>query len=165
MNTYSNIIFVCMGNTCRSPMAATIMANELRNLGIEHMSVESRGLVVLFPEPYNPKAVAVAARHGMIIPSNEACQITNKDFGKDTLVLVMNQPMKAKVYASFDRAINVYTIGEFTGDMEADVEDPYGKGVEEYDRCFMQLQNMIEKAAQNIKKALDDRAGKKDEKI
>ena len=29
MNTYNKIIFVCMGNTCRSPMAATIMQNRL----------------------------------------------------------------------------------------------------------------------------------------
>lgn len=138
------------------------MSNELKKYDIENISIESRGLVVLFPEPYNPKAVAVAARHGMIIPNNEACQISNKDFGKNTLVLVMNQPMKAKIYATFDNAINVYTIGEFIGDIDADVKDPYGKGVDEYDRCFVQLQNMIEKAAQNIKKAIDENAGKRE---
>lgn len=154
---------MCTGNTCRSPMAATIMKNELIKLGLEDIKVESRGLVVLFQEPYNPKAVAVAASHGMIIPSNEACQMDNREFGRDTLVLVMNQPMKAKVYATYDRAINVYTIGEFTGDRDADVADPYGKGVEEYNRCFVQLQNMIEKAAQNIKKALDDSASMRKE--
>ena len=106
MNTYNKIIFVCMGNTCRSPMAATIMQNRLSKYDV---IVESRGMVVLFEEPYNPKAVAVAASHNMIMPSNNAIQIANNDFGKDTLVLVMNASMKQKLYDSFDRAINVYT--------------------------------------------------------
>ena len=129
MNTYNKIIFVCMGNTCRSPMAATIMQNRLSKYDV---IVESRGMVVLFEEPYNPKAVAVAASHNMIMPSNNAIQIANNDFGKDTLVLVMNASMKQKLYDSFDRAINVYTLCEFCGEPEEEVHDPYGKGIEEY---------------------------------
>ena len=77
-STYNKIIFVCMGNTCRSPMAATIMQNRLSKYDV---IVESRGMVVLFEEPYNPKAVAVAASHNMIMPSNNAIQIANNDFG------------------------------------------------------------------------------------
>ena len=56
MNRFNKVIFICMGNTCRSPMAATIMTKLMPDI-----RVESRGMVVLFPEPYNPKAVAVAA--------------------------------------------------------------------------------------------------------
>ena len=87
MNRFNKVIFVCMGNTCRSPMAATIMSNLMPD-----MRCESRGVVVLFPEPYNPKAVAVASRHGMIMPSNVSVQIANEDFSIDTLVLTMQAP-------------------------------------------------------------------------
>ena len=138
MNRFNKVIYVCMGNTCRSPMAATIMANlmpELRS--------ESRGMVVLFPEPYNPKAVAVAARHGMIMPSNVSVQITNDDFSIDTLVLTMNSSMKQKMYDTFDRAINVFTLGEFAGESDVEVPDPYGKGLEEYNKCFEQLYSLV----------------------
>ena len=147
MNTYNKIIFVCMGNTCRSPMAATIMQNRLSKYDV---IVESRGMVVLFEEPYNPKAVVVAASHNMIMPSNNAIQIANNDFGKDTLVLVMNASMKQKLYDSFDRAINVYTLCEFCGEPEEEVQDPYGKGIEEYNVCFEQLQHLVDIAADNI---------------
>ena len=107
MNRFNKVIFVCMGNTCRSPMAATIMSNLM-----PEMRSESRGMVVLFPEPYNPKAVAVASRHGMIMPSNVSAQISNDDFSVDTLVLTMNLSMKQKMYDTFDKAINVFTLGE-----------------------------------------------------
>ena len=147
MNTINKIIFVCNGNTCRSPMAATIMGTFLQDTDI---LVQSRGMVVLFPEPYNPKAVAVASRHGMIMGSDSTIQIQNDDFDNNTLVLVMDNSMKQKIYNKYDRAINVYTLAEYAGDTEADVSDPYGKGLEEYNHCFDQLYILIEKAARNI---------------
>lgn len=149
MNTYRKIIFVCTGNTCRSPMAATIMQKLLIDTDI---LVESRGMVVLFSEPYNPKAVAVAARHNMIMPSNSARQLDNSDFDNDILVLVMNSAMKQKIYDTYDKAINVYTLGEFAGAGDVEVADPYGRGMEEYNKCFEDLYTLIEQATKNIKK-------------
>lgn len=148
MNVYKKVLFVCLGNTCRSPMAATIMQNYLKGTDI---LVDSRGMVVLFQEPYNPKAVAVAAKYGMIIPSNSTRQLENKDFDSDTLVLVMNTSMKLKIYDTYDRAINVYTLGEFVKEPDEEIEDPYGRGMEEYCKCFEHLMVLIEKAAFNIK--------------
>lgn len=153
MNTYSRILFICTGNTCRSPMSATIMQQFLQNTDI---LVESRGMVVLFPEPYNPKAVAVAARHGMIMPSDSTVQLSNSDFDNNTLVLVMNSSMKQKIYENYDRAINVYTLSEFAGAGDIEVADPYGRGIDEYNKCFEQLYVLIEKAAKTIRKNMEE---------
>ena len=84
--------------------------------------------------------------------------MTTKEFEE-----MFGQSFSIDVDNTFDKAINVYTIGEFSGDLEADVKDPYGKGVEEYDKCFTQLEGMLGKAAHNIKKALDDSAEKRKE--
>lgn len=130
-------------------MAATIMQKLLIDTDI---LVESRGMVVLFSEPYNPKAVAVAARHNMIMPSNSARQLDNSDFDNDILVLVMNSAMKQKIYDTYDKAINVYTLGEFAGAGDVEVADPYGRGMEEYNKCFEDLYTLIEQATKNIKK-------------
>ena len=62
----------------------------------------------------------------------------------------MNDSMKQKLYDSFDRAINVYTLCEFCGEPEEEVHDPYGKGIEEYNVCFEQLQHLVDIAADNI---------------
>ena len=64
MKKYNKVIFVCNGNTCRSPMAATIFSSVKND---DKLLVASRGMVVLFDEPYNPKAVAVCAAHDMIL--------------------------------------------------------------------------------------------------
>ncbi len=147
MSNINKVIFVCVGNTCRSPMAATIMSTFLQGTDI---LVQSRGMVVLFPEPYNPKAVAVASKHGMIMVSDSTKQIENEDFDNNTLVLVMNSNMKKKLYDKYDRAINVYTLSEYAGEGDIEVLDPYGKGMEEYNKCFEQLYILLEKAARNI---------------
>lgn len=147
MSNINKVIFVCVGNTCRSPMAATIMSTFLQGTDI---LVQSRGMVVLFPEPYNPKAVAVASKHGMIMVSDSTKQIENEDFDNNKLVLVMNSNMKKKLYDKYDRAINVYTLSEYAGEGDIEVLDPYGKGMEEYNKCFEQLYILLEKAARNI---------------
>ena len=56
MAKYNKLIFVCTGNTCRSPMAEAIYKNLDKETDIK---VFSRGLVVLFGEPINPKAEIV----------------------------------------------------------------------------------------------------------
>jgi protein-tyrosine-phosphatase len=118
--------------------------------------VESRGMVVLFPEPYNPKAVAVAAGHNMIMPSNSTIQLTNEDFDNNVLVLAMDKAMKQKIYETYDRAINVYTLGEYAGESDREVPDPYGRVIEEYNRCFEELYELIEKAAKKYNDNMED---------
>lgn len=143
MKKYNKIIFVCTANTCRSPMAATIM-NSLK--GDRDIMVTSRGMVVLFPEPYNPKAIAIVSSHGLIMPSKSSRQLEKEDFNNDTLVLTMSDLHKQKIYATFDNAINVYTLHEYAGVDGQDVEDPYGKGIDEYSKCYENLFDLISKA-------------------
>ena len=89
---------------------------------------ESRGMVVLFPEPYNPKAVVVAAKHNMIIPNNSAKQLLNEDFGNDTLVLAMNSHMKQKIYEEYSACFEliyrlVSNVAEYLDGLSEEKED------------------------------------------
>ena len=143
MNTFDKVIFVCNGNTCRSPMAATVMANLKQDI-----ISESRGMVVLFPE------------HNMIIPNNSAKQLLNEDFGNDTLVLAMNSHMKQKIYDEYSEAINVYTLSEYAGEPEQEIKDPYGKGIEEYSACF----ELIYRLVSNVAEYLDGLSEEKEDK-
>jgi protein-tyrosine phosphatase len=145
---YNRVIFVCNGNTCRSPIAATIMRDMCRDTDV---TVMSRGMVVLFPEPYNPKAVAVCASHGLLMPNNSATQLDGGDFSNDTLILTMSEAQKNKIYAEYENSINVYTLQEYAGEDEsAKVDDPYGKGIEEYKQCFDKLHRLVGKAAARL---------------
>lgn len=139
MNRYQEVIFVSTGGTCRSILAKAIYRNINTN---EDLQIESRGLVVLFEEPVNPKAVAIAKSKGISIEDEKSEQLTMDDFGDDILVLVMTDLLKKKVYDEFENAVNVYSIREFAGEA-IDVEVAYGGELTEYGSQFKYLEKLI----------------------
>ena len=139
MNRYQKVIFVSTGGTCRSILAKAIYRNINTN---EDLQIESRGLVVLFEEPVNPKAVAIAKSKGISIEDEKSEQLTMDDFGDDILVLVMTDLLKKKVYDEFENAVNEYSIREFAGEA-IDVEAAYGGELTEYGSQFKYLEKLI----------------------
>lgn len=146
MKRYRKLIFVCTGNTCRSPLAAVIFD---KVKGVQSVEVTSRGLVVLFPEPANAKAVAIARSKGLYLNNHTTRQLELTDFGDDILVLVMTDQQKKKVYEEYASAKNVYTIKEFVGE-SGDVDDPYGGSLADYGECYEALERLIQKVADKL---------------
>lgn len=123
------------------PMAETIFKNAFHGPELE---VCSRGLVVLFPEPVNPKAETVLATHGLIMSSHTARQFKAEEVDEDTLILTMNTVQKRRLAIDFFINDNVYTLPEFAGTHQ-DVEDPYGKEISDYEACYLELYDLIQK--------------------
>lgn len=143
---YSKIIFVSQDDTYRAPVAATILK---RKTGNKEVKIESRGLVVLFQEPANPKGIKVAKEHGLNLSRHVARQLTEADFGVDILVLVMTEKGKQKIYDRFVKAVNVYSIKEFIGST-GDIDIPYGKSVEEYEDNFLFIETLMNEVIKKI---------------
>lgn len=137
----TKLIFVCTENTCQSPMAETIFKHIDHDLDLE---VFSRGLVVLFPEPVNPKTEKVLGTHGMLVENHVTRQFKAEEVDSQTLILTMTVMQKRRLATDFFINDNVYTIREFAG-IHGDIADPYGKGIEEYETCFTELYELMDK--------------------
>lgn len=146
MLQYNKIIFVSESDTCRGPWAAAIMKNKH---GMENVDISSKGTISLFQEPVNPKAVAVAKSNAIDIGDYKSEQLSYGDFSMETLLLVMSDSMKKKIYEDFAEAVNVYTIKEFVGEI-GDVEVPYGGELSDYGSCFEELQRLIDKIIEKL---------------
>ena len=152
MGKYERLIFVCTENTCRSPMAEMIYKSLQIGKKIE---VLSRGLVVLFPEPMNPKAEIVLSNHELLITAHIAKQFLSYEVDEHTLILTMSLNEKIKVEEEFFIKSGVYTLKEFAGET-GDLSDPYGGSLIEYEECFGELLRLVKKAAYKIDKENND---------
>jgi protein-tyrosine phosphatase len=146
MIKYEKIIFVCTGNTCRSPMAARIYRSLETNSDIK---VTSRGLVVLFSEPSNPKADTVLKNHNLELEGHVSKGLKNSDIDENTLILTMTEKQKKSVIENFLYVDNVYTIKEFVGESE-DVTDPYGGTLIDYEECYIELARLVKKTVYKL---------------
>ena len=135
------LFFVCTGNTCRSPMAKVLYQSMAPDTSLY---ITSRGLVVLFPESANPKAVMVAGNHNLDLSSHVAKPLRDQEINDGTLLLTMTEEQKIRVKKHFPAAVHIATLKEFVNEM-GDVADPYGGTLVEYEECFGELARLVKK--------------------
>ena len=143
MKAYDRIIFAEDGGTCRAPMAAGILEEQILNRPVE---VLSRGLVVLFPEPLNQKAEAVMISNGLKSEGFMSEQITEEDITDNTLILTMSEESRQKIFELFPNVEkeDVAVLTEFVGD-ELEILNPYGGNLQAYGICYETLNKSIKK--------------------
>ncbi len=148
MAQFEKVVFVCTGNTCRSPMAEALLRREVEGR-LNAPLVSSAGLVVLFPEPCNPKAEETCKKYGLDISGQIAKPLVQKDLDDNTLVLTMTAEQRFRVMSHVEGKYTIFSIKEFVGE-QGDVSDPYGGSLEVYDECFNELSRLIKEVARKI---------------
>jgi len=141
MKKYDRLIFVCNSDTLRAPMAKAILRSKYL---LGDLDVDSRGLVVLFPEPANPKGQAVMESHGLSLADHAAAVLEPSDFDERTLILTMDEDNQRKVFENYENAKNVFQLSAYVGRTE-EVKSPYGGTLEDYDACYELLETFITK--------------------
>lgn len=159
MKRYDKLIFVSTSDTCSGPMAEAIMKSKFL---LAELEVESKGLVVLFPEPVNQKAEAIMASHGLTMKNHIAEPLEQCDFSERTLILVMEDSQKQKIFQEHENVHNIYLLSEYASPgvrelpfarmdnrqtkyikEELEVRDPVGGSLADYGACFELLEKLI----------------------
>ena len=139
MKKYDRLIFVSNSDTCRGPMAEAILKSKFL---LSELEVESRGLVVLFPEPVNQKAEAILASHGLTMKDHTAKMLEQEDFDERTLILVMEDALKQRIFQEHENVQNTWQLSEYIKE-ETDVTEPVGGSLADYGACYELLDSMI----------------------
>ncbi len=141
------ILFVCTGNTCRSPMAEVILKNKLKLAGVKGVKVSSAGLMANDGDKMSKHSLTALKQLGYKGYSFKSRLATPQILLKSDYVICMTSGHKNRI-SNFP---NVYTLGELTN--LGEVLDPYGLGLPEYvkvshqieDACNALLTKIIEK--------------------
>lgn len=137
------IIFVDKSGAIRAPMASEIYKSYRPGLSNR---VLSKGLVVAFPEPINPKVAAVLASDGINTSDYITSELTAEDFREDSLVFAVDENVREAIFKNFPEAgeDNTFSICGFVGE-ELDFMDPYGGTLQSYGICYESMKNVIKK--------------------
>ncbi len=136
------IIFVDNDDVSLSVMAKEI-AIEKRTR--ENLNILSRGLNVLFSEPINQKTQIVLKNHELDGTNHLARRLKQIDFDDKTAIVALNIAVKDKIINRFENTEQLYTISEFF-DERIVLDDPFGKDIEEYEKCYEILDAVLTKA-------------------
>lgn len=139
MKKYDKLIFVSNSDTCRGPMAEAILKSKYLLADLE---IESKGLVVLFPEPVNQKAEAILASHGLTMKDHTSRILEQSDFQERTLILVMEDALKQTIFQEHEAVQNTYQLSEYIKE-EIDITEPVGGTLADYGACYEMLERMI----------------------
>jgi protein-tyrosine-phosphatase len=139
-----HVLFVCTGNTCRSPMAEALLRQALSNRGADRITVSSAGTGAWEGAPASEGAYLVGLEHGLDLSSHRA-QLLTRDMVKSAdLILTMGGSHRARV-AELSGEHKVHLLGEFVGREEgrAEINDPFGSELTSYRATFEELQELI----------------------
>ncbi|WP_104202354.1 low molecular weight protein-tyrosine-phosphatase [Billgrantia saliphila] len=144
------VLFVCLGNICRSPTAEGVFRRELEAAGLAGcVEVDSCGIgpwhVGKAPDP---RACAAARRRGIDLGDLRARQLSNEDFQRFDYLLAMDHDNLAVLKRQCPSGCRAH-VGlflDFAGHQDRPVPDPYYGG----EQGFEEVLDLIEEASRGL---------------
>ena len=149
----ARLLFVCSGNTCRSPLAAAL-AREIVAEHAAHVVVTSAGISAVDGEPASGHAQTVAAMEGGSLTDHRSARVDGGLVGAADLVLTMTAAHRESLHREWPQYRDrVMTLGDVAG-VDGDVADPFGGSVEDYQKTSRELARLLRAAWPTITRQL-----------
>ncbi len=149
------IIFVCTGNTCRSPIAEAMAYKFFQDRRIA-VEVLSRGILVTLPSPANRHTMDMVEEDYPAIYKHVATSFCENEVDEETIVLTMTESHRQYLHMIYPHLISqIKTYMEYLGET-GDIHDPYGGSKEVYHQCAGQIRELTSQLVDKIKKILNN---------
>ncbi len=149
-----HVLFVCTGNTCRSPLAEGILKNLLKSKGIEHIEVSSAGTAGLDDFPASENAVLAARVWGVDISDHRSRPLNGRIIESADLILAMSPEHVNYILSISHSAKNkTFLIKGFPKPFsphQEGVRDPIGGPLDLYNQTYLELDEILRRIERDI---------------
>lgn len=130
---FQNILVVCVGNICRSPMGEYLLRHKL--VGKPGLKVQSAGIGALVGKPVDATALELLAEQGVNADTHIARQVDDQLLGSSDLILAMEQGHLRHLYKMAPQIRGrAFLLGKWLDDQE--VPDPYRQQRPAFEHAF-----------------------------
>lgn len=147
-NGSRSVLFVCLGNICRSPLAEGVFADVAQKAGRGgEFRLDSAGTGAWHVGlPPDRRSIAVAASHGVDITGQSARQVDLKDFSRFDLLLAMDRSNLADLRARAPEAAHgrIHLFLDYCSGLARDVPDPYYGGPDGFENVYRMIREASE---------------------
>ena len=155
----AKILIICTANICRSPVAAALLRDRLRQRGLTDWQVGSAGTWAMEERGASRYSIQVSARNGLDITAHRSAMVDEAYLNEADLVLTMEDGHAEALRAEFPHhAYKVYQLSEMIGRVY-NIADPYGGPMEEYERMYEGLREVIDGGMDRIIALARENAG------
>ena len=163
-NHYS-VLFVCSGNSCRSPMAEGLLKKKLYPKYGDRLQISSAGTLGINGNPATLHAITAAREKGVDIANHVSKGINKKNISNADIIFVMADHHKEFLERYFpEYRENVFLLKGFNlrgrKPKNLSIMDPIGEGLTTYRRVISQIDEELERILSRLEKLIDNKLNK-----